>query len=136
MLQAFKKTKQLCNEETKDWLLPNKILNEKIQELSLSHFIFDHVSNKEDWLVVNSFLYTNTTPPKEWRFIHFMNEEWRSNQLNKFEVSRGSYLAKLYSKYSIEVEPKSMIKNRAKYRCKFIFRKLKEFVKKRVYGRT
>ncbi len=93
-----------CDENTLDWLLPNKILNDQVKKSDLEHFIKDNISNNDHWEEAKSFSYNGGEIPKDWFAIHWMNEEWRKQELPKDLCREQSALGKLYQKYDIKVK--------------------------------
>lgn len=86
------------DENNTDWHKPIQILNDHIKELGLSDYVRD-LSNHDKWNDVRKLLYRSTKIPDEWYAIHWINEEWRRNNMNKNEFYKGSTLALLYEKY-------------------------------------
>lgn len=103
MKRAYEETKVTCNENTLEWLLPNKILNKHISELNLSIFIREDLSTTDWWSKVDIYLKTDNKIPDSWFFIHWMNEEWRSKGINKKSVYSGTRIGEIFNKYDLPV---------------------------------
>jgi len=95
------KVESQCNENTIDWLLPNKLLAESIQQLGLSGFIRKNISNRDIWQETEKFIFKNHSLPEEWYVIHWMNEEWRMRGIDKNNVSPDSTLGNLLYHYGM-----------------------------------
>lgn len=84
MYLAYSRALAQCNSETVDWLSANKILCQAVSELNLQVHIVNDWSCSDWWQQVEPYLFLNITFPKKWYFIHWMNEEWTKQKLNKF----------------------------------------------------
>lgn len=107
MRQAYQLTAELCNENTEDWLLPNKTLNSVVKKLGLTGYIQDERGNHDWWEKIEPFLLKNTGVPNDWFFIHWMNEEWRRRGISKLGFNANSSLVKLFQEYNITVSLKN-----------------------------
>lgn len=101
MRLAAEKTKRLCNEDTLDWLLPNKLLAATIEELGLSGFIKKNISNRDIWPETKKYIFKNPTLPHEWHALHWMNEEWRTRRIDSRHVPPASALGRLLFEHGI-----------------------------------
>jgi hypothetical protein len=86
------------DEHNKDWHLPIQILNDNISELGLSNYI-KTISNHDKWNDVRKMLFKNVNIPESWSAIHWINEEWRRNNIDKNIFYKGSTIGKLYEDY-------------------------------------
>lgn len=102
MLKTYEEVKNTCDENTKEWLLPNKILNKHIEELNLESFIRDDLSLTDWWEKVEVYIKTNRAIPKKWMFFHWMNEEWRIKNIDKNKLISESTIGKLAEFYGLE----------------------------------
>ncbi|MCB9186639.1 MAG: hypothetical protein H6601_07825 [Flavobacteriales bacterium] len=105
MKRTYEQTLSECSESTKEWLKPNKILNTHLAQLGLSSYIQPDLGNHDWWEDVAPYLRKAQSVPKEWIFIHWMNEEWRNREINKFEAIEGSVYQLLLANYGIPHRP-------------------------------
>lgn len=134
MLQTYEDVKEKCDSNTSDWLLSNKILNQKIQDLQLSNFIQSSLSNEDDWLEIERLLYAGHPVKSHWQFIHWMNEEWRSRGIQKDTHFSNSYLAKLFQQYGLNTkEQRVPFTSLGLYYLKEINRVIRTSIKKQVF---
>ncbi len=122
MKLTYEETKLNCDENTLEWLLPNKILNKHIFEQTLNLFIRDDMSTIDWWSKVEIFIKSNKTFPKSWFFIHWMNEEWRSKGIDKNKILDKTAIGNLCSKYDFKVFKYSIF-NQLIYKLKNTFKK-------------
>jgi len=101
MRQAYQLTADLCNENTEDWLLPNKTLNSVGKTLGLLGYIQGGKGNHDWWEKVEPFLLKKIDVPGDWFFIHWMNEEWRRQNINRSETIKGSVYELLLKEHGI-----------------------------------
>jgi len=102
MLRAYKEAAASCDENTLDWLLPNKILNKHIRELGLLGFRKSDVSNKDEWPETKGYIRSLKKIPENWYLIHWSNEEWRMNGLDKEHLRlKNTTLGFLIEKYEV-----------------------------------
>lgn len=102
MRLAYEQTLAECDENTLEWLLPNKILNQHIEKLNLQSYIFTDKSTIDWWQKVDTFITGSKKFPENWLFIHWMNEEWRIRGLDKNAVFRQTTIGKLYQTYQLK----------------------------------
>lgn len=128
------KLMKLCYEEAiaeideynTDWHKPIDILNKHILALNLSNYIVDNVSNQDRWDDTGEYVYTNKSLPSEWCFVHWQNEEWRNQQLNKSSFPYRGTLAQLMIQYGLYALPKSYLEEKKNdFVFSPLFRKLK-----------
>ncbi|OFY94111.1 MAG: hypothetical protein A2309_03600 [Bacteroidetes bacterium RIFOXYB2_FULL_35_7] len=108
MKLCYEKAIQTIDEENKDWHKPIQILNDYISELNLEKYIIE-MSNPDSWRMIRKLLNTDFFPPEKWNAIHWVNEEWRRNGLDKNYYLNNSYLGKLMQKYRIEKNNKNAL---------------------------
>lgn len=101
MLSAYNKTKELCNPNTTDWLLPNKILNEEIRKEGVLQYRRAGISNKDIWKETAKMIRSNCKVPENYCFIHWMNEEWRVRGINKNVILSDSTLVQMMTRYDV-----------------------------------
>jgi hypothetical protein len=95
------------NEHNTDWHKPIDILNKHIAALDLSHFIVGGVTNQDRWDDTGAYVYTSKSFPGDWSFVHWQNEEWRNQKLNKNNFPYRGTLAQLMTQYGLYEPPKS-----------------------------
>lgn len=111
MLETFNEAKAVCDENTLDWLLPNKILNKQIRELDLMKFRKNDVSNRDEWPETKEYIRKLKKIPSHWHFIHWSNEEWRMNGLEKEHLRfKNTTLGFLLDKYKIPLSKPEYLK--------------------------
>jgi len=86
-----------------DWMLPIRILFEGLKKFNLEGFIQDF-SNPDSFPAVIKMIVKKNQLPKNWRIIHWMNEEFRRIGIPKDQVIEGSQLHELMEQYQIQVE--------------------------------
>ncbi|MEM1320985.1 MAG: glycosyltransferase [Bacteroidota bacterium] len=101
MESVYCEVEAVCDEHTREWLLPNKILNKHLMALQLQKYIHEGVSNEDAWEQLGALIYSKQKLPRDWYFIHWMNEEWRSQGLDKSKIYASSTLANLLDQYGI-----------------------------------
>jgi len=102
MKAVFEQVSAECDENTTDWLLPNKILNQHIQELGLAKFIHQDLGSRDWWSSIRPYIMESETLPQNWYCIHWMNEEWRTQNINRSEAVQGSAYELLLKEYGIQ----------------------------------
>ena len=105
MQRVFHQVNEECNEDTLEWLLPNKILNKHIADLDLSRYINSNLSAQDWWEDVEVFIKSNKRFPQTWLFIHWMNEEWRSREMSKKVIFTETAIGTLCEQYGIQTKP-------------------------------
>lgn len=114
MKNAYEETNRLCDENTEDWLLPNRLLGDQVKELGLDQYIHRGESNHDVWFEIEKLIYEGVDIPEHWSFIHWMNEEWRTREMTKNSFINGTTIAKLMDRFHVKYSSKSsmMIKTR------------------------
>ena len=95
MKHCFEKAFAEVDANNKDWHKPINILNEGIQKLDLSMFIGDGISNRDWWVELLAFLYSNKKFPEAWKFVHWTNENFRAYHMDKSKFKINSSYGKL-----------------------------------------
>jgi len=96
------------DEHNTDWHKPIDILNKHILALNLTDYIVDGRGNTDQWNDTGAYVYTDKPISPEWWFIHWQNEEWRNQRLDKNEFPHGSTLTNLLVRYELYQPPKSV----------------------------
>ncbi|MBI2968631.1 MAG: hypothetical protein HYY40_12595 [Bacteroidetes bacterium] len=108
LLDAYEKTRQQCNEDTRDWLLPNRILNESVRNRGLEKFIVNNISNHDIWRETRRHIRGNGKIPADYYFIHWQNEEWRVRGIGKERFKQNSTFGRLLELYGVPFRRKSL----------------------------
>ncbi len=103
MKLTYEEVSAVCDENTIDWLLPNKILNKYILQLGLDTFIYTNESNNDIWHETFRYITANIAIPKEYRFFHWMNEEWRVRNIDKDRIFSNTTLGTLLKRHNLPV---------------------------------
>ena len=103
MKRCYDEASSKINENNSDWHLPIQILNDNIEKLGLSKYIRTF-SNHDSWNVIRKMLVKNISIPENWVAIHWVNEEWRRNKVNKNIFYRSSTMGAMCKKYLPEYE--------------------------------
>lgn len=89
------------NEYNTDWHKPIEILCRNVEQLQLTGFVKEGLSNRDVWEETSRFITRRTEIPSHYYFLHWQNEEWRSNMLDKDNVLISSTLGMLMQQYGI-----------------------------------
>jgi hypothetical protein len=100
MKWCYEQAAEKVTENSKDWMLPIKLLNDGIEKYQLKNHI--HViSNNDNFPEVAHLLSVSDKLPEDWLIIHWMNEEWRRFNLNKNAALENSTYCELLKHYNI-----------------------------------
>ena len=111
LLETIKQLSPESIENTKDWLYPNKVLNEQIKIFNLSNFIRKGNSNIDNWIEIEPLLYQQNALNPSWKYLHWMNEEWRTQQIDKIAFYQSTTLSYLMQKHGVPFQTKSKRKS-------------------------
>ncbi|HLP19110.1 MAG TPA: glycosyltransferase [Chitinophagales bacterium] len=95
MLSCFTEASSEVDENNTDWHKPIEILNKHVFANGLQKYIYGHVSNVDMWHEIAVFVVGNQPVPANYYFIHWMNEEWRSRDIDKNEFRYRSVLGEM-----------------------------------------
>lgn len=95
MKDCYEEAVREVDENNTDWHKPINILNENIIKHDLQKYVGDGISNRDWWLEIIDFLYEKKRIPKEWKFIHWTNENFRAYGMNKNNFKIHSRYGKL-----------------------------------------
>lgn len=101
MKKCFEEAKSKVDENNTDWHLPIQILVDNVKELNLDKYITEF-SNPDSWNLIRIFLQEEPEIPDNWYIIHWVNEEWRRNNINKDCFIGKSLFFKLLQKHNID----------------------------------
>ena len=107
------------DENNVDWHKPITILNDYVKLLGLSSKIKDF-SNQDNWPEISKMLLKKNEIPDTWRAIHWANEEWRRNKIEKNFFMNKSTLGQLMNSHNIKSGKMSILK-RINYSFKLSF---------------
>lgn len=94
MKKCFEEAVEKVDKNNRDWHLPIQILVDNVKELGLTSYI-RNFSNQDSWNLIRKFLSKNIEIPQEWYVIHWVNEEWRRNRIDKHTFLKKSLFVKL-----------------------------------------
>ena len=119
MKHCYERAVAEVNADNRDWNKPIQILNDAIEELGLQQYIVE-ISNRDSWNDVRKLISCRRKIPSQWYVIHWVNEEWRRNGINKNYSGKNSVLRGLFEKYEVPVR-KLHYKENIKCRIKLSF---------------
>jgi mannosyltransferase OCH1-like enzyme len=100
MKACYEEAHKKINESNRDWHLPIQILADNIEKFGLSEHI-KAFTNPDSWNLIRTLLRTNSEIPNDWYMIHWVNEEWRRNKIDKIHYLKNSYMIDLLKKYHV-----------------------------------
>jgi len=111
MMACYKEASAEVTEDNTDWHKPIEILNKYVAQYQLTNYIFSNVSNQDLWMEIIAFVIGGDTIPGHYRFIHWMNEEWRSRDINKNDIRYRSTLGQIMMQAGLLPEKDTGLKN-------------------------
>jgi hypothetical protein len=102
MNYCFERASVEVDENNRDWHLPIQILNDGIERFGLSKYIVT-ITNPESWYENRNLVLKNIVLPGHWYAIHWINEEWRRNGINKNYSGKNSVLRQLFVRHGLPV---------------------------------
>lgn len=100
MQYCYERTRSMVTADNRDWMLPIKILNSGISKFQLKRFI-DKISNDDKFPEVAGLLKGTASIPRQWKLVHWMNEEFRRLQLPDNAFLPSSEIARLLDQHQI-----------------------------------
>lgn len=100
MKDCFETALKQVNAENRDWLLPIRILNDNLLKYRLEGNIKE-ISNKDSWYQIRTFLGKKIVPENTWYALHWNNEEWGRNGIDKNSFITRSLFGSLLQKNGI-----------------------------------
>lgn len=97
------------DENNRDWHLPIQILVDNVIEMGLSKYV-KSFSNEDSWNVVRKMLYKKVDVPENWSVIHWVNEEWRRNGIDRKVFLKSSLFAELARRNDVPIEYGNFVK--------------------------
>lgn len=106
MERCYKQTIVKISPENRTWMLPSAILSDNVTMFNLEKYINDNTTNLDIWKQIQIYLFAKKTMINK-RFIalHWMNERWRSEHMNKAEAVSNSLYAQLLQSHSLTYLP-------------------------------
>jgi hypothetical protein len=102
MKYCFERASIEVDEKNRDWHLPIQILNDGIEKYNLSGYI-KNFTNPESFYELRKLIIYPIEIPEDWYAIHWINEEWRRNNIDKGYCKTGSALYQLYAANKVEL---------------------------------
>jgi|AntAceMinimDraft_17_1070374.scaffolds.fasta_scaffold01452_4 mannosyltransferase OCH1-like enzyme len=120
------------NKFNTDWHKPLTILNDNIKKLKLSDYIVD-ISNQDNLRTIRKLITKSKQIPDNWYAIHWANENWRTDNINKNYFKEKSSLGILMNKNNITSDKINLwgkIKNKIKLSWVYaVSKQIKVFIK-------
>lgn len=107
MLSCYQEASSEVDENNTDWHKPIEILNKYVFANHLQRYVFQHVSNVDVWSEIVGFVIGNQPIPDNYYFIHWMNEEWRSRDIDKNDFRFKSVLGEIMIQSGLLQKPVS-----------------------------
>lgn len=128
MLNCYQQAKTDIDSNNTDWYKPIKILVENIKSHHLTDFIFEDVSNTDEFQKIEHYYFGNAKFPENWVFIHWGNEVLRSYQLSKNNSFFNSTYSQLLKQYKLLKTPLSIQKFDLDFKRELLFANLKKML--------
>jgi hypothetical protein len=125
MLSCYHEALTEVNENNTDWHKPIEILNKYVLENNLQHYVYPYISNHDDWNRIVGYVVGNEPIPEQYYFIHWMNEEWRSRDIDKNHFRYRSVLGQQMLRFGLLPQPATG--------AAYFFNDLKHLVFLRIY---
>lgn len=109
MKKCFEEAVEKVDENNRDWHLPIQILVDNVKELGLTSYIREF-SNPDSWNLIRKFLIKNIELDQKWYVIHWVNEEWRRNKIDKNIFLKNALYAELANKYELKINKANWLK--------------------------
>ena len=103
MKRCYEEASEKVDADNRDWHLPIQILVDNVRALGLDSYV-RKISNEDSWNVVRKMLAYNVDVPSDWFVIHWVNEEWRRNGIDRRQFLRSSLFSKLAERNGVQVD--------------------------------
>lgn len=110
MKKCFEEAVAKVDENNRDWHLPIQILVDNVKRAGLTTYIREF-SNPDSWNLIRKMLRKNHQIPEKWYIIHWVNEEWRRNKIDKNVFLRKSLFYSLANKYNLDIKKAGTFKS-------------------------
>lgn len=107
---CYEQSFSLVNADNTDWNKPISILNQNIEKLKLGCYT-KNISNADSWRLIRKMLVSCMPIPEHWYIIHWVNEEWRRNKIDKNHYRDHTTIGQLMNKYRIPKIKKTKSEN-------------------------
>lgn len=105
MKRCYERTMNEVDENNTDWHKPIQILCDEVTRLGLESYIVSF-TNEDCWYRIKDLYAKNYKIPENWNAVHWVNEEWKRNNVKKDQAIKGSFYQKMLKEYGIEFEEK------------------------------
>ncbi|MBR4584556.1 MAG: hypothetical protein IKO34_12230, partial [Bacteroidales bacterium] len=102
MEKCYNEAVSKVDENNRDWHLPIQILVDNVIEMGLNGHV-KTFSNEDSWNVVRKMLYRNVPVPSNWSVIHWVNEEWRRNCIDRTAFLKSSLFSELARRNDVQI---------------------------------
>lgn len=107
MKKCYEESVTTIDENNTDWHKPIEILNKYVVEEDLQSYISGDISNEDKWKEIKIHICRAQKIPSQYYVIHWMNEEWRSRNMDKNDIRYNSALGKLMIYHGLLTLPDS-----------------------------
>lgn len=105
MLSCYNEASREITATNTDWHKPIEILNKYVFAYGLENYIYEGLSNEDKWDQIKPFIRKKKPFPEAFFFVHWMNEEWRSRNIDKNDMRYRSTLGELLFRYGLMPRP-------------------------------
>jgi hypothetical protein len=128
MKLCYEQAKSTINENNSNWYKPIQLLVNNINQLQLNDFVFNGLSNTDEFQKIEKYYFESSEFPEEWCFIHWCNEVLRSYSLSKENSFFYSNYTQLLLKYKLIETPTNIDKFDRDFKKKLFFANLKKII--------
>ena len=109
MKKCYDEAAERVDENNRNWHLPIQILVDNVNAMGLESCV-KTFSNEDSWNDVRKMLAKKTFVPNSWYVIHWVNEEWRRNRIDRNLFLKSSLFSELASLNDVHLEYANFIK--------------------------
>jgi mannosyltransferase OCH1-like enzyme len=110
MLKCYETAIGRVTEQNRDWHLPIRILNEQILVFGLDKYTISGDSPPDQWNVVRKWLFSRKKMPEHYKFVHWLNEVWRTKNIDSKSLLPSTYFGQLLNQYRISQKKEKRLK--------------------------
>jgi hypothetical protein len=110
MKKCFEEAVAKVDENNRDWHLPIQILIDNVKKAGLTSYIREF-SNPDSWNLIRKYLRSKPEIPNKWHVIHWVNEEWRRNKIDKHIYLKNSLFYFFAEKFEVKVQKAGFAKS-------------------------
>jgi hypothetical protein len=103
MKKCFEEAVAKVDANNRDWHLPIQILIDNVKNAGLTSYIREF-SNPDSWNLIRKYLRSKPDIPSKWHVIHWVNEEWRRNKIDKSIYLANSLFYYFAEKFDVKVQ--------------------------------